>query len=97
MGFILGALVGAVMALLYAPQRGELTRDELRQRSDELRRRADDLQRAAQKLADEAQARGRELVGDAKRQWERTTSGPTTSAGPGSTGSTGPTGPSSTT
>jgi gas vesicle protein len=72
MGFIVGLLTGAVLALLYAPRSGDLTREELRQRSDELKRRADDLQRIAQKLADEAQVKGRELIDEAKRQWGET-------------------------
>ena len=75
MGFIFGALLGAIAALLYAPRTGDVTREELKQRSDELRRRADELQRAATKLADDAQVKGRELVDEAKRQWDRTSSG----------------------
>ena len=78
MGFIIGVLVGAVGALLYAPKPGDMTRDELRQRSDELKRRADDLQRIAQKLADDAGVKGRELIDEAKRQWD--TSGTRASA-----------------
>ena len=70
MGFILGLLTGAVIALLYAPKTGDITREELRQRSDELKRRADDLQHIAQKLAEDAQVKGRELVDEAKRQWD---------------------------
>ena len=70
MGFILGLLTGAVVALLYAPKTGDITREELRQRTDELNRRADDLQRIAQKLAEDAQVKGRELVDEAKRQWD---------------------------
>ena len=70
MGFIIGVLVGAVGALLYAPRTGDMTRDELKQRSDELKRRADDLQRIAQRLADEARVKGRELIDEAKRQWD---------------------------
>ena len=70
MGFLLGLLTGAVVALLYAPKTGDLTREELRQRTDELKRRADDLQRIAQKMAEDAQVKGRELVDEAKRQWD---------------------------
>jgi len=70
MGFILGLLTGAVVALLYAPKTGDITREELRQRTDELKRRADDLQRIAQQLAEDAQVKGRELVDEAKRQWD---------------------------
>ena|ERR671931_973952 len=84
MGFILGVLVGAVAALLYAPKSGDLTREELRVRTDELKRRADDLQRVAQRLADDASVKGRELIDEARRQWE-TTGGrektPTSAAG----------------
>jgi len=71
MGFIVGILTGAVLALLYAPKAGDLTRDELKARSEELKRRADDLQRIAQKLADDAAVKGRELVDEAKKQWDQ--------------------------
>jgi gas vesicle protein len=72
MGFIVGLLAGAVIALLYAPKTGDMTREELRQRSDELKRRADDLQKIAQKLADDVSVKGRELIDEAKKQWDST-------------------------
>ena len=75
MGFLVGLLTGAVLALLYAPKPGDVTREELRQRSDELRRRADELQRLAQKLSEDAQTKGKEFVDEAKKQWERTSAG----------------------
>ncbi len=71
MGFFIGVLTGAVLALLYAPKPGDMTREELRQRTDELRRRAEELQRAAQELSLQAQVKGRELADEAKKQWER--------------------------
>jgi gas vesicle protein len=74
MGFIIGILLGAVGALLYAPKTGDITREELRQRSDELKRRADDLQRIAQKIADDATVKGRELIDEAKKQWDTSAS-----------------------
>jgi gas vesicle protein len=83
MGFFMGLLTGAVIALLYAPKPGDMTREELRQRSDELKRRADDLQRIAQDLSAQAQVKGRELADEAKRQWERTTQRPGGEGGPG--------------
>jgi gas vesicle protein len=70
MGFLVGLLTGAVVALLYAPKPGDLTREELRARSDELKRRADELQKIAQDLSAQAQVKGRELADEAKRQWE---------------------------
>jgi gas vesicle protein len=70
MGFIIGLLTGAIAALLYAPKTGDVTREELKVRSEELKRRADELQRVAQKLADDASVKGRELVDEAKKQWD---------------------------
>lgn len=71
MGFLIGLLTGAVVALLYAPKPGDITREELRARSDDLGRRADELQKVAQELSSQAQVKGRELADEAKRQWER--------------------------
>ena len=75
MGFFIGILTGAVIALLYAPKTGDITREELRQRTDELKRRADDLQRIAQDLSVQAQVKGKELADEAKRQWTRSGKG----------------------
>lgn len=74
MGFVLGLLLGAVGALLYAPKAGDSTREEWRQRADELKKRADDLQRIAQKMADDVSVKGREVLEDAKRQWDSSSS-----------------------
>ena len=71
LAFLLGAVSGAAVALLYAPKPGDITRDELRLRSEELKRRADELQRIATELSSQAQVKGRELADEAKRQWER--------------------------
>lgn len=75
MGFIMGFLTGAVAMLLYAPKTGDVTREELRQRTEELRRRADELQKVAQELSVQAQVKGRELADEAKKQWERYNTG----------------------
>jgi len=75
MGFFIGLLSGAVLALLYAPKSGDITREELRQRTDELKRRADELQRIAQDLSSQAQVKGRELADEAKRQWQKSGKG----------------------
>ena len=80
MGFVLGLLLGAVGALLYAPKPGDNTREELQLRADELKKRADDLQRIAQKIADDVSVKGREILVDAKKQWD--------SAGTGRSGGT---------
>jgi gas vesicle protein len=87
MGFVLGLLLGAVGALLYAPKAGDSTREEWRMRADELKKRADDLQKIAQKMADEVSVKGREVIEDAKKQWESSGSGRTGGTGTGSGGS----------
>lgn len=91
MGFLIGLLTGAVIALLYAPKTGDLTREELRVRSEELKRRADELQKIANDLSQQAQVKGRELVDEAKRQWERSGVGQRSSESAGRSGEGGPT------
>jgi gas vesicle protein len=51
LAFILGAVSGAAIALLYAPQTGQETRDYLGEKAEEARRRAA-----------EAAAKGREVI-----------------------------------
>jgi len=88
MGFILGLVVGAVSALLYGPKVG-MGGEELRQRADDLKRRADDLQRIAQKMAGDVQTKGREVIDDAKREWDKSAAGTAeTASGGSSTGGT---------
>lgn len=41
-GFILGALIGAGLALLYAPEKGEITRKKLKKKIDEIKKKADE-------------------------------------------------------
>jgi gas vesicle protein len=90
MGFLIGLLTGAVIALLYAPKTGDVTREELRVRSDELKRRADELQKIANDLTQQAQVKGKELVGEAKRQWDRSGMGPRSSESTTRSGEGGP-------
>jgi gas vesicle protein len=83
MGFLIGLLTGAVVALLYAPKTGDVTREELKVRSDDLKRRADELQRIANDLTQQAQVKGRELVDEAKKQWDRSAVAPRSGEGIG--------------
>ena len=77
MGFVFGLLLGAIGALLYAPKPGDGMRGELQTRADELKKRADDLQRIAQKIADDVSVKGREIIEDAKKEWDSTGTGRT--------------------
>lgn len=68
MQFILGVITGAIVALLLAPQRGDVTREELRQATDDLRRRADELSDRAKRVSEEAQVRTQKLIDEARKQ-----------------------------
>jgi gas vesicle protein len=65
-GFIVGGLTGAVVALLFAPQSGEETRALIKDKSIELRDRAshtaEEALARAEALAAEARARADELA-----------------------------------
>ena len=57
-GLIIGALAGAVAALLFAPQSGEQTRAQIKEKSIELRDKAQQSSQEAMARADEL---GRQL------------------------------------
>ena len=73
-GFIVGGLVGAATALILAPQSGERTRTQIREKGIELRDRAEDLAEdarvRAERLAEEAQLRAEEAVAEARKRAE---------------------------
>ncbi|MCS6993114.1 MAG: YtxH domain-containing protein [Anaerolineales bacterium] len=76
-GFIVGGLTGAVVALLFAPQSGEETRAVIKERSIELRDRAAEEAEAAWKRAEEtaleARTKAEELLKQAQAQSEEIT------------------------
>ncbi len=61
MGLVIGGLAGAVAALLFAPQSGEQTRAQIKEKSIELRDKA-------QQSSQEAMARADELTRQLKEQ-----------------------------
>src|SRR3990172_4798313 len=65
-GFIVGGLTGAVVALLFAPQSGEETRALIKDKSIELRDKA-------QVTAEEALARAESIAADARLRAEELT------------------------
>ena len=82
-GFVVGGLTGAVVALLFAPQTGEETRALIKDKSIELRDKAQltaeeaygraeqaakDALGRAEELAHEARARGEQLANDLRER-----------------------------
>lgn len=73
-GFIVGGLTGAVVALLFAPQSGEETRALIKDKSIELRDKAqvtaEEAYARAEAAAKEARARAEELAREARARAE---------------------------
>ena len=69
-GFVIGGLTGAVVALLFAPQSGEETRTVIKEKGYELRDRAsqtaEETLARAEKAASDAKARYDELAEEVK-------------------------------
>jgi gas vesicle protein len=65
-GFFFGALVGGATALLFAPQSGEETRDQIRQKSIE-------LSEQAQEKAEEARTKAETMLNDAREKFDEAT------------------------
>lgn len=70
LGLVLGAVVGATLAILFAPQEGEKTRNLLLEQSDDIRKRTegtiDQLTGQARERFNDALASGRETYGKVK-------------------------------
>ena len=62
--FVLGALVGAGLALLLAPKTGEETQEEIKERARQLRDVAEERVREAQRQLEERLGEAREEVHD---------------------------------
>lgn len=71
-GFVVGGLTGAVVALLFAPQSGEETRALIKDKSIELRDRAassaEDVIARAEAAATEARVRAEELAKEVRER-----------------------------
>jgi gas vesicle protein len=67
-GFLIGGVVGAAVALLFAPQSGEETREMIRERGLELEGRAGDYTSTARRRAEELAMDARERAEDARQR-----------------------------
>ena len=70
-GFLFGAFIGAVLALLFAPARGEEVRDQIKEKSIELKGKAQELSGEATKKAEslfgEQKTRLQEAIEEGKK------------------------------
>jgi gas vesicle protein len=84
-GFVVGGLTGAVVALLFAPQSGEETRALIKDKSIELRDKAqitaEEAYSRAEEAAHEARVRAEELAREARTRAEELSKEARTRAG----------------
>lgn len=66
LGFILGGVIGASLALLFAPESGRRTRERLRDMASDVRDKAIDVSEELRDKAEEAVERGREAFEEKK-------------------------------
>ncbi len=73
-GFLIGGLIGAATALLLAPQSGEETRTQIRDKSIELKEKAEtayaDTQKKLEATAADLQKKFEELKAEAQKRFE---------------------------
>ncbi len=73
-GFVVGGLVGAAVALILAPQSGEETRSQIKEKSIELKDRAGELtveaRQRAEELSAEARKKAEELSAETRKRVE---------------------------
>lgn len=72
-GFFFGAVLGGVVGLLFAPQSGEETRDQLRQKSIELSEQASERAEEARAKAEKILAEAREKIDQVSKELQTRT------------------------
>ncbi len=68
--FLLGAAVGAGLALLFAPQSGEETRAQIRRGARRMKRKARDLAESGREMVEDLQRQGKSAARDARAALE---------------------------
>jgi len=65
--FLLGAATGAITALLFAPEKGEVTRKRLKESAEDLCKKSEELAKDTREVVED---KTREVIGTAKRKAE---------------------------
>lgn len=67
-GMLLGGVAGAIAALLYAPQEGGETREQVKEKARQARGRASEVVGSVKESADHAKTRGKDYLRTKKEQ-----------------------------
>lgn len=70
-GLVVGALIGGALGILYAPKRGEETREDIAKSFEELREKARNQFDEARTKIDEFTSRGKELYDESKEKFSK--------------------------
>jgi gas vesicle protein len=68
LGILVGGVAGAIAALLYAPQEGQQTREQMKQKAIDAKQRADDAVGTVKETAQKASAKTKATLDEKKAQ-----------------------------
>ena len=69
-GFLVGAIVGVIAGILFTPQSGEKTRDQLKEKALDLREHTEEIIDRAKEIAGEAITEGKDAAARAKAEFQ---------------------------
>ena len=67
-GLAAGALVGLALGVLYAPHKGSVTRDLIKEKTEDVKEQAEEIIEKAKKKAEDIVAKAREKVVELKKK-----------------------------
>jgi len=70
-GFLVGGLVGAALALLFAPARGEEVREQIKEKGIELQHLAHDITADPNRFAEEVTSKGRAVLDEQRTRFQQ--------------------------
>ncbi len=67
-GLAAGALVGLALGILYAPHKGSVTRELIKEKAEDVKEQAEDIIEKAKEKAEDIVAKAREKVGEMRKK-----------------------------